>query len=296
MSTGTRIVLLIIVLPIVATFVWSLLRESRVRIPSGSLGLLVVRGKPTDKALLPGAHWVPSLRKRQAVQYPAVELSYRATHSDSGSESPVEAFGPALRVFLGDRAEVRVGYTVRFRLDPAHLRTVHERFGPEGIWAVVRDDSAAAITAALADPQCSLDTFFGPGRGVLEQGLRAAVAEALTDDGMILTSFTLGAIDLGRHGDAIQATVRARLELEQEEAEAATRMARVRHDAELAPYLVGVGDAALRYRQTDVWRDLVHRPDGLTLAVPGPVAGAPLPGAEPEQPQPAGPPPETQAP
>jgi hypothetical protein len=80
-------------------------------------------------------------------------------------------------------------------------------------------------------------------------------------------------VDLGRAGELIQAAVRARLELAREEAEAATRIARVRHDAELAPYLAGVGEAALRYRQTDVWRDLVQRSEAMTVAVPG-ISGA----------------------
>jgi hypothetical protein len=129
------------------------------------------------------------------------------------------------------------------------------------------------MTAALAEPTCTIDDCFGTARVQLEERLAAAVAAVLDADGIVMTAFSLGSVDLGRAGELIQAAVRARLELAREEAEAATRIARVRHDAELAPYLAGVGEAALRYRQTDVWRDLVQRSEAMTVAVPG-ISGA----------------------
>ncbi|MGB8021584.1 MAG: SPFH domain-containing protein [Candidatus Nanopelagicales bacterium] len=293
MSTGAKVVLALIVVPILATFLWSLLRQSIVAIPTGKLGVLVVRGKPTDRVLLPGPHWVPALRKRTAVQYPSIEMSLRATDAPgAASAGPTEAFGPALRVTLGDRAEAVVGYTVRFRLDPERLRSVHDRFGPDGIWAVCRDDSGRAIAGELADPGISLEDLFGSARADLEARLGRAVSAALGADGIVLTSFSLGAVDLGRTGQVIQAVVRARLELEREEAESAMRLARARHDAELAPQLVGVGEAALRYRQTDLWRDLIGRSEAVALALPGmgdSLPGMPEAGSRPAEPEPVAP-------
>ncbi|MCU0234950.1 MAG: SPFH domain-containing protein [Candidatus Nanopelagicales bacterium] len=275
MSTGARIVLAIIVLPILVTFAWSLFRQSVVTIPAGRIGLLVVRGRPTDKVLLPGPHWVPALRKRQSVEYPALEMSLRCTESP-GQPTPAESYAPPLRVTLGDRAQAVVEVTVRFRIDPERLRLVHDRFGPEGIWAVVRDDAARAVAAELADPAVTIDQAFGTERVALERRLSEAVGAALDADGLLLTGFALGAIDLGRAGELIQAVVRARLELAKEEAEADTRLARVTHDAELAPHLARIGDTALRYRQTDVWRELASRPEGMTILGPG-LAGAAAP-------------------
>ena len=66
----------------------------------------------------------------------------------------------------------------------------------------------------------------------------------------------------------IQSTVRARLELAREEAEAAVRLARARIDAELEPYLASLPEAALRYREVDVWRDLVHARADQIVPVP----------------------------
>lgn len=104
---------------------------------------------------------------------------------------------------------------------------------------------------------------------------------------MVVTGFSLGAIDLGRTGETVQATVRARLELAREEAEAATQELRVRHDADLAQYLTSGGDIALRYRQTEVWRDLANRPESVRLSFPVPSAteASALPSPEPGGPE-----------
>lgn len=140
MSLGGWLVVIFVGLPLLAAVVWAVVRDSLVRVPVGTLGLLVVGGKSTDRSLLPGIHWVPALRKRQSVTYPAVELSYRA--GADGPTSAVEACGPALDVVLGDRAEAQVSYTVRFRLDPDRLRLVHDRFGTTGYWSAVRTTAA----------------------------------------------------------------------------------------------------------------------------------------------------------
>lgn len=273
MSFGTWLVLVVVGVPLLATLVWALVRESVVRVPAGSLGLLVVKGKSTDRSLTPGVHWVPALRKRQCVSYPSVELSYRAD-PDGGVPTSVEAFGPPLPVVLGDRAEAVVGYTLRFRLDPELLRTVHDRFGTAGYWSAARDGSAAAISAALGEEDVSLDSFYPGERAALEQRLRERVTAGLAPDGLVVTGFSLGSTDLGRAGETVQATVRARLELAREQAEAAIQKLRVRNDAALAKYLADVGDTALRYRQTEVWRDLAARPDAGRLSLSTP----PLPG------------------
>lgn len=269
MSPGAWLVLLFVGVPLLTAIVWAVARESIVRVPMGSLGLLVVQGKSTNRSLLPGVHWVPALRKRQSVNYPAVELSYRAS-ADPAVFSAVEAAGPPLRVVLGDRTEAVVSYTVRFRLVPDQLRVVHDRFGTSGYWSAVRDDSAAAVAAALAEPEVTLDSLYPGERAALELLLKERVAAALAHDGMALTGFSLGGVDLGRAGETVQATLRTRLELAREEAGVAIQELRVRHDAELAQYLTEVGDTALKYRQTEVWRDLAYRPDTVRLSFPVP--------------------------
>jgi hypothetical protein len=155
---------------------------------------------------------------------------------------------------------VVVSSTVRFRLDTTALRTVHDRFGPEGIWAAVRDVSEAALTTALGG--AAIDDVFGSARGELQQRLGAAVAAGLAGAGIVVTLFTLGAVDLGRSGEVIEATARARLELERERAEAAMRMARAQIDADLAPFVdAASAGLALRYREVDSWRDLARTHD-----------------------------------
>ena len=193
--------------------------------------------------------------------YPSNELSYRAgdTEIAETTESSLEHGGPRLQATLGDRATLELGYTVRFRLVPDQLRSVHDRFSSEGLWAAVRDESSRTIRAHLSQPQLGIDDLFGAARPALEAELAAAVTAALSTDGFEVTMFSLGDIDLGRTGEVIQQTVRARHELEREEAEAATRLAQVRMDAELEPYLAAASvDGALRYREVDVWRELAQ--------------------------------------
>jgi hypothetical protein len=136
-------------------------------------------------------HWVPSLRKRQAIGYPAVEMSYRATDATRAavsSTSTHEAYGPPLAVTLGPLGGP-AGLTLRFRLDPERLRLVHERYGPDGLWAVVRDESARALSAALSDPARTIAVLFGTARIELDDRLGAAVARVLDADGLVMTSF-----------------------------------------------------------------------------------------------------------
>jgi regulator of protease activity HflC (stomatin/prohibitin superfamily) len=264
---------LIVLVPILLLLAGVASSDSLITIPPGSVGLLLKSGKATDTVLPPGLHWVPRLRKRLIAPYPALELAYRAT-PDTGpgdDAGPLDRTGPALRVTLGDRTQVTIGYTVRFRLDTGRLRSVHERFGPEGFWIAVRDISGRALRHRLGESDVGVDDLFGRRRTDLEEQIGAALTAVLQDDGMVVTMFVLGDVDLGRTGDVIQSTVRARLELEREEAESAVRMARAKIDAELEPYLATLSDAALRYREVDVWRDLVHSQPERAMPAPRPM-------------------------
>jgi hypothetical protein len=198
--------------------------------------------------------------------YPSVELSYRA---DGGSEETnLISSAPPLTVMLGDRATVTVAVTVRFRLLPDQLRLVHERFGPEGLFTVVRDETARAVRGMLGRPEIGVKDLLGSARQETEATLAAAVGEALTADGLQLTQLTLGVVDLGRIGEVVQAVSRASYELEREEAEAHTRLARARNDAALQEDFQLPPEAAWRYRNPDLWYDLAPRGVNFSLAVP----------------------------
>jgi hypothetical protein len=279
------IVFLLIVLPALAFLAWFALDEAFVRIEPGKLGLVLIRGRATDKALLPGPHIVPMFRRMMVQEYPSNELSYRTGDPSlpEGEASALEYDGPPFYAVLGDRTKLRLGYTVRFQLDPAQLRHVHDRFGPDGLWGNARDKSAQALRAALSDPGCGVPHLFGDSARAMEVTLGEAVRDALAADGFTVTFFSIGEVDLGRTGEVIQAIARAQLELEREEAEAATRVAQARIDSELQPYFQNAtNDFALRYREVDVWRDVVNTPGERNLAMPAPTSGMPREVATPE--------------
>src|SRR4051812_9653924 len=285
------IIFLVIVIPVIGLLAYLFLDEAFVQIDSGKLGLVIRRGKATDKSLLPGHNFVPVLRKFTVEVYPSLELAYRAGDGDDAEDwSEFEHGGPALSVILGDRANVELSYTVRFRLDPDALKQIHERFGTAGIWSAIRDTSARSLRATLSDPGVGIDDLFGESRNQLETRLSEPVATSLSDDGFVLTAFSIGDVDLGRSGEVIQATVRARLELQRELAEAATRRAEVEADLQLLPVL---GDAsmerALRYREVGMWREFVQSPAPAVVVSPNrrPISAADAGQGE-EQPAPAG--------
>jgi regulator of protease activity HflC (stomatin/prohibitin superfamily) len=271
-STVAWIIVLVVAIPMIAALVWMVVAASLVRVPSGSLGLLMVRGRATDTALLPGPHFVPALRRKMVEIYPAVELTYHAGGPAATDGDVLERSGPPLEVTLGDRTRATVPYTVRFRLVPDKLRQVHERFGPAGVYGIVRDASSAAVGATLRDPAIGVDDMFGAPLEVCQKSVGAAVANALDAHGIELTAFLLGAAEFGRTGDVIQATLRARHELEREQAEAPTRLARAANDADLQQNLTLSNEDAWRYRETDLWGELVQRTQVLNIAMrpPGP--------------------------
>jgi regulator of protease activity HflC (stomatin/prohibitin superfamily) len=265
MSTAAIVILLVVLAPIIGVLVWVILAEGFAKVPSGSLGLVVKNGRATDHILAPGRHWVPFVRRFMIVEYPSVEMAYRAGEGASTASSELDRSGPSLSCALGDRALGDVSYTVRYALVPEQLRTVHERFGPQGINGVVRDESARAISHSLSDPEVTVDCLFGSRRRQTEARLAAAVTAALGEQGIRVTGFVLGPVDLGRTGEVIQATVRAGFELALEEAEAATRLVQAQNDGELERQITSMREGAWRYRETDLWRDLVQRSDGVQL-------------------------------
>ena len=67
----------------------------------GDLGLVLVHGKATDRAVGPGVNWVPAFRRRTVAVYPSRELSYRAgSESPGGDAATLERGGPPVTVVL----------------------------------------------------------------------------------------------------------------------------------------------------------------------------------------------------
>jgi hypothetical protein len=175
-------------------------------------------------------------------------------------------------VVLGDRVQATVGYTVRFRLRPEGLRLVHERFGPDGIFGIVRDESALVLVTVLGRAGTGVADVLTEAGATARSAVADQLGAVLAEDGLELTSFALGAIELGRTGEVIQAVSRAPHELAYEEAMATVRLAQAEHDAELT---AADGDP-WRYRETDLWRELITRREILNVGLQG---GPRVPGA-----------------
>lgn len=240
----------LVAVPTLGLLLFLLVANSRVVIPPGRLGLLLVGGRATDVVLPPGPHWVASLRRRQLVAYPSVELAYRA--GDPGSPTTaLERTGPSLPVVLGDRAVASLRYTVRFCIDPEHLRSLHERVGPDGLWSVVRDTSEREVALALVDRGRGIDEVFGDARVELTRRLGAVLEAGLRAEGIVVKAFHLVEVDLAGTGTTIQDTVRAR------------------YDAELATAVADLPiDAVRRYQEVELWRRVASREQGVSVVLP----------------------------
>lgn len=256
----------------VAVFaVWLVLLETSIRVEPGTLALLLKRGKATGRAVGPGRHFVAPWSKLTMQVYPSRELVVAAGGPPS-TDPRVEYVDDPLEVTLGDRADATVTYTVRCQLDPGELREVHNRFGPEGIWAALRDTIRATLLAELGQ-ETTIDDAFA--KAALERRCTKPVKAALGDIGFELRRFTLRDVDLGETGEVVQATIRAAAELDREQALAEVRRARIANDASMSDLLAGAdADVMLRYRQIEAWRDLLQRWNG-TQPIP-PALTAPL--------------------
>ena len=97
--------------------------------------------------------------------------------------------------------------TVRFRLIPEQLKLVHERFGPKGIFGIVRDETSRAVISTLGAQETRIDNLFGAALRESEERLRKELNPVLGGEGIELTSLLLGPVDLGQTGEVIAATV-----------------------------------------------------------------------------------------
>jgi regulator of protease activity HflC (stomatin/prohibitin superfamily) len=267
-STST-IVFVLFVVPALGFGLYLWLHDTLVRIDAGEVGLVEVRGRPTDRVLLPGTHLVAPFGRMAIHAYPSRELVFRTTRDARSDVDTDPTTDPPIGVALGDRSHAEVCFTVRFRLDVDQLRSIHLRIGPSGVFDLVRDVSERQLGDSLADSSVTYDDVFGTQRITLENRLQDDLTSALAEHGIVVTFFGLREIDLGEVGIAVQAAARARALAEQEVVAAEARRLRAEHDLEVADLVDGLSDAALGYHRIQVWRGLIDRWDG-RIAMPDP--------------------------
>jgi regulator of protease activity HflC (stomatin/prohibitin superfamily) len=260
MNTTSTVILIVILVPLVIFAVWQFLQLALVHIESGTLGLLIVRGKATSRTLPPGTHFVLPFRQTMIQVYPLRDLTYLT------SAHPVEDTDYADRPFtasMGDRTTVEVFYTIRFRIRSEGLTSIHERFGPDGIKPFVRDLSRQVIADELADASHGVEDTFGEGFAQVETTIGTRIATTLQDAGFELLMFHLRDLDIGALGEVITRTVRAKLELDHERAMAQVRALRIEHESASNAGLANeLTDEVLRYRRIELGRDALARWDG----------------------------------
>jgi hypothetical protein len=206
-STST-IVFVLFVVPALGFALYLWLHDALVRIDAGEVGLVEVRGRPTDRVLLPGTHLVVPFGRMTIHPYPTRELVFRTTRDARSDDDADPTTDPPIGVVLGDRSHAEVCFTVRFRLDVDQLRSIHLRIGPSGVFELVRDVSERQLGDSLADSSITYDDVFGTQRVTLENRLQDDLTSVLAEHGIVVTFFGLREIDLGEVGVAVQAAAR----------------------------------------------------------------------------------------
>ena len=254
----TLLYFVVIAVPVLLVLIWIVLLETSVQIAPGNIGLVLVRGRTTSRVLTPGRHFLSPFRRSMVATYPSREITYLATQdlSAAGTTCDIERADPPLPVRLGDRTACRLSYTVRFRIDQPQLPLVHDRFGPDGLWAVVRDESRRVLITELTEASVTSEELNAPRRPELEAKLSEAVHATLAGVGIDMTFFSLVDGGLGESDEVVQAAVRARLEVAKRHAEGLSRAGP--EGADTLP------DEVLRYRQFQIWRELIRRWDRRT--------------------------------
>ena len=56
---------------------------------------------------------------------------------------------------------------MRCQLDPGKLQGVHDTYGPEGIWSVLRDVSRQSVITECAASGMTINDIFGEGYGAI---------------------------------------------------------------------------------------------------------------------------------
>jgi len=126
--SGTAIAILVIVILLALLFIaFQVGQAAAVRVESGTVGLMIVRGVATEQSLEPGLHFVMPYRKYMIQGYPLREMTYLTVAG--GVAEATDYADELMPVRLGDRTQVAVGYTVRFKIRPDGLPTIHERVG-----------------------------------------------------------------------------------------------------------------------------------------------------------------------
>ena len=260
MNAGFWIFLLVFG-PVIVFVVWLVLLETSVRIEPGTLGLALVRGRSTGRVMGPGRHFIRPWRKVMIQTYPSRELALVAGGLQQ-SNPEVDYIEEPVSAFLGDGSSARVEYTVRCQLHPDRLQGVHDTYGPEGIWSVLRDVSRQTVIRECASSG-SINEMFGDGDGALERRIEGELAATLGEVGFELKLFSLREVDLGPAGEVVQSRIRAGAELEREHALAAVRRARIENDSTMLADIESLDrDQLLRYRQIEAWNDLLEKWNG----------------------------------
>jgi regulator of protease activity HflC (stomatin/prohibitin superfamily) len=215
MNAAPLIIFAVVAVPMLAFLGWVLWRRWSVVVGSRQAGLVIRRGRATATTLPTGIHFAAPWNQTVEI-YPDYEMTYMTVPPDrltAEGTADADFADPPFGVIDGDRASGEICYTLRFTVIRGELKQIHERFGPQGIKGIIRDESRRTIQTAFAEENYRLADLVSPSRAALESALSERIKERLAVNGFSLVFFSLQEPDLRELGQSLREQVTAREEL-----------------------------------------------------------------------------------
>ena len=202
----------VVIVGIVALFVFIIFMSSYTQIEYGTVGMVTRFGRITNRIMRPGLNWkVPFIDK--VIVYHTQELVY-VTELDPEGRPPQEGIYEdyPTDTSTADGQQITLRYSIRFRIDPDQVTMIAEQIGDEvQLVEKVVKFHARILGRNIPKEYAALDLYAGNIQHVQDE-FANQLAPLLAQKGVILEAFGLRKIDF--QPDYIQAIEQKQIEAE----------------------------------------------------------------------------------
>ncbi|MGF1575193.1 MAG: prohibitin family protein [Cyanophyceae cyanobacterium] len=146
------------------------------------------------------------------VQFPVLYDVRTQTYSmASQSEDRNARVNDSLTALTADGQRVDLDISVRYRLDPARVATLHQNVGPSYLAKIIRPASQAVVRNVIA--RYSAIGVYSEQRGEIQEAIQTELAELMQPEGILLQSLLLRNVEFSRE---FQSAIEAKQIAEQE--------------------------------------------------------------------------------
>lgn len=192
----------------------------RVKIPIGSIGIVLRRGAITNRVLPAGVHYLTPFFE-SVIVISTKEKTYEVMEESLVGKTDADYVDHPLDAKTADGVQAFILYTLRFFVDHTNARRVMERFGSleEAVRMVVKAESRQVVRQTLSERRFNASDLIGQPLDEVQKPMESVLRERLAANGLTLSFFGLRAIDLGEYGHLTEQRRNAQEKLEKEKAD-----------------------------------------------------------------------------